>query len=152
MINRLQGNILDVKEGFIVHGCNAQGVMGSGMAKQIKEKWPKVFDEYVDALWALRDPIGTYTKRKVDDKLFVVNMITQDQYGRDGKRYVNYAAIAVGFRALFDEINHKQSWTGMPVHFPLIGAGLGGGDWNIIEQIIQDADPHDEIMKNLWIL
>lgn len=30
------GNILDVREGIIVHGCNLKGVMGSGLALQIK--------------------------------------------------------------------------------------------------------------------
>ena len=35
------GNILDAK-GIIMHGCNAQGVMGSGLAKDIRERWPAV--------------------------------------------------------------------------------------------------------------
>jgi O-acetyl-ADP-ribose deacetylase (regulator of RNase III) len=30
------GDILDAQYGIIVHGCNAQGVMGSGTALHIK--------------------------------------------------------------------------------------------------------------------
>lgn len=143
MINHYYGDLLQVTHGFIVHGCNARGVMGAGVAKSIKAKWPFVFDAYIDSLRALEDPLGSYSKVGVSKDLFVVNMIAQE-------RYVNYAAVALGFRTLFDEI--EKSGSILPVHFPLIGAGLGGGDWNIIEQIIQDADPYDKIVKNLWIL
>ena len=39
------GDILSVANGIIVHQVNAQGVMGSGLAKQIREKYPMAFDE-----------------------------------------------------------------------------------------------------------
>jgi O-acetyl-ADP-ribose deacetylase (regulator of RNase III) len=42
----LSGNLLDVNDGIIVHGCNCQGVWGSGVAKQMKEKYPEAFTKY----------------------------------------------------------------------------------------------------------
>jgi hypothetical protein len=33
-----------------------------------------------------------------------------------------------------------------------VGAGLGGGDWNIIEQLINDCDPEDTVTKICWVL
>lgn len=33
MIQYKTGNLLDTPDSYIVHGCNAQGVMGSGVAK-----------------------------------------------------------------------------------------------------------------------
>lgn len=40
-------SLFDAPKGAIIaHGCNAQGVWGSGIAKPFKEKYPKAFDEY----------------------------------------------------------------------------------------------------------
>ena len=36
MIQYKKGDLLSVTKGIIAHGCNAQGVMGSGVALQIK--------------------------------------------------------------------------------------------------------------------
>ena len=33
---------------MICHQVNCMGVMGSGVAKQVKERYPKVFEEYVN--------------------------------------------------------------------------------------------------------
>ena len=41
-----KGNLLDAQTDVIAHQVNCQGVMGSGVAKQIKEKWPDVFKQY----------------------------------------------------------------------------------------------------------
>lgn len=38
-------NLFDVLHGSIlVHACNAQGVMGRGIAKEMKEKFPKNYE------------------------------------------------------------------------------------------------------------
>lgn len=44
MINTVKLNLLDISHGIIAHGCNAQGVMGAGVAKQIKIKYPTAFE------------------------------------------------------------------------------------------------------------
>ena len=42
----IDGNIFDCTENIIVHQTNCQGVMGSGIAKQVKERYPEVFNAY----------------------------------------------------------------------------------------------------------
>ena len=42
-----EGNLLDAQTDVIAHQVNCQGVMGSGVAKQIRDKWPRVYDSYV---------------------------------------------------------------------------------------------------------
>ena len=51
----------------------------------------------------------------------------------DGNKYVDYCAISDTFRSLAN--CRKLS----PVAIPRIGAGLAGGDWKVIEAIINDA-------------
>ena len=47
MIETRKGNLLEQTKGVIIHGCNCQGVMSSGIALQIRNKWPGVFETYI---------------------------------------------------------------------------------------------------------
>ena len=56
MIKTVNGNILEATEDIICHQVNCQGVMGSGLAKQIRSKWPSVFADYkTTAIDAMRN-------------------------------------------------------------------------------------------------
>lgn len=143
IIEYRKGNLLDVTEGIIVHGCNAQGVMGSGVAKAIKDKYPGVYRRYVADL-TKSVSVGGISWYYVSDILTVASAVTQEHYGRDPLvRYVNYVALAKCFSDIFRFASHRND----TVYFPKIGAGLGGGDWNIIEQLIIDADPYNKVKK-----
>lgn len=135
MIEYKKGNLLDVKRGIIVHGCNAQGVMGSGVAKAVKEMYPGAFTQYsndIVANWFGLGDISVYTVEP--NELIVVSAITQEFYGREpNTRYVSYDAIDRCFARVFV----LAEYSGLTVHIPYIGAGLAQGDWNIISKIIE---------------
>ena len=149
MIEYKQGDLLTVSEGIIVHGCNAQRAMGSGVALAIKKKYPEAFQAYAEeeALYPGKT-IWYDAEDHYGKQLFIANCITQDKYGRDGVRYVNYAALVKCFMEVF-----SKAWCyGYDVNFPKIGAGLGGGNWEIIEQLIIDCDPENKVKKICWEL
>lgn len=145
------GNMLDVDRGFMVHGCNCLGKMGAGIALAIRNKWPKVYEAYCQnfdnhperkAAWYL----GRIQTIWVDGDLAVVNAFTQENIGTH-KRQVDYDAVY----QCFENVNALALVDNLPVHFPLIGCGYAGGDWNIISAIIQDTlDPSLE--RTLWVL
>ena len=146
MIKYKQGDLLDVTEGVILHGCNAQGVMGSGVALSIKHKYPTAFELYktFERLQGLKT--GMIIPVKVSSTLHVVSLITQTYYGRDPTiRYVSYTAIRVCFEKL-----HKLFLTEIPFHFPKIGAGLANGDWQVIQEIITETCPKRDLV--CWII
>lgn len=153
MILKKQGNILGNTSGIIVHGCNAQGVMGSGLAKQIKEMYPAAYATYKQQELFSGLKLGSYTSVQphIHQELFIVNMITQNRYGKDGKKYVSYDAIDEGFTKLFAALETK-GMQNLTVRFPAIGAGLGGGNLDVILSIIQSCDPLDKFEKELWVL
>ncbi len=149
------GNLLDAEQKYILHGCNAQGVMGAGVALAIKNKWPSVYEGYRQfCLGQMRvDPdttellgswyiVDTLEKGK---QQYVINMITQDLYLRDS-RQVNYYAIARGLADLADDYGN------MEIALPRIGAGLGGGSWEFISQLLEDVEKMTELRFTVYDL
>lgn len=152
----IEGDILDVKEGIIVHGCNCQGVMGSGVAKAIRDKYSGVFKAY-EKLWDqrmglrlgqtqfclgaennLEIPEGYEVWKVGSDlpgNLVIVNAMTQYGYGKTGEQFVDYNAM----KACFSMVRGFAEHTKLPVYFPLIGCGLGGGDWSEVCGIIENC-------------
>ncbi len=61
-----------------------------------------------------------------------MNLITQENYGKDKRRYVSYDAIDVGFKDIFRSLGDSNKCFSIPK----IGAGRGGGNWDIISTII----------------
>ena len=118
----------------IIHGCNCQNTMGAGIAKSIKLQFPAAYDADLATEKDSRDKLGTYSSATVDSdgrELTVVNAYTQfDWRGRGIK--ADYDAI----RSVFAKI--KTDFAGKRIGYPLIGAGLAGGDWGLISQIITE--------------
>lgn len=125
-----KGDIFMSPNRFILHGCNAQGVMGSGVAKLIREKYPFAYQEYLRLHKEVGLSLGQAQIVKCRDRT-IINAITQQFYGKDGRRYVSYDAVANSMRMV------EEYLYGETVAMPKIGAGLGGGDWNVIEAIIE---------------
>lgn len=142
MITYKQGNLLDVTEGVIIHGCNAQGVMGSGVALAIKLKFPKAYDAYKRFETANGLRLASLSMCKVTNGLYIANLVTQESYGRaSNKRYVSYGAIHLGFEKI-----HESYPQGTAFHFPKIGAGLGNGKWSNISSLIEFACPGRDLI------
>jgi O-acetyl-ADP-ribose deacetylase (regulator of RNase III) len=143
----------NVEEGIIIHGCNAQGVMGSGIALQIRNKYPDCYLGYKNTLVEFKksgiDPMGLVIPYHNGRNLIICNGITQDGFGRaDGKRYVNYEAVL----KVFEQSAQMAITNNAAIHYPQIGAGLGQGDWSVISDIIETVfQPYPEIERTLWI-
>lgn len=141
------GDLLSVQQGIIVHGCNARGVMGSGVAAQVKQKYPAAYEEYKrhDGKYQL----GMIIPALVAPNLVIINAITQKDYGRiEGRLYADYDAIKIAF----EQIAQIADESGMEVHYPQIGAGLAQGDWRIISLIIDKAfEPYPNVDRTLWV-
>ena len=148
------GNLLSVKEGIIVHGCNAQGVMGSGVAAAVRAAYPGAYEVYRAAHQRRRQAGQSLEMGSVvwftasrSPKLAIANAITQEFFGRDpAVRYVDYDAVRMAFRRVAAVAREH----GLAVHYPQIGAGLGNGDWSILSGII--ATELGDVPHTLWTL
>jgi len=122
-------NILEIESGIITHQVNCKKVMGAGLALKIKKKWPIVFKKYK----SFEGKLGDVDLIEVGENLFVANLYGQEGYGKD-KIYTNYDALRECFKKLKEY--DKQ------IYIPhAIGCGLGGGDWNIVCDMLEKEIP-----------
>lgn len=134
-------DILDITCGVIAQQVNLQGKMGAGLALQIRNRYPVVYTTYLRALPDLA--LGQTLIVPVARNLYVANLVGQERYGRTGQ-HTNYMALTKALYAL-DEFHRS---VGLPVYIPQgMGAGLGGGDWNLIRATIHHVLPYAVIIR-----
>lgn len=138
MVNYVKGNLLDSDCDYICHQVNCQGVMGSGIARQIRERWPRVYESYkhyVDYHNKRGEGLlGNILISNISQPTRVINMFSQDMYGYDGNRYTSYDAFAHCLSKIDLHVANGRS-IGFPKN---IGCGLGGGNWKVISALIEE--------------
>ena len=129
----------------IVHGCNCFTTMGSGIAKQIRAVFPTAYNADCETKTGDRDKLGSCSVAEInvnDRALIVVNAYTQFRYGA-GQVHADYDAIRSCFKWI------RLQYASKRIGFPRIGAGLAGGDWSVISEIIeQELDGMDATLVN----
>lgn len=147
MIHYVKGNLLDSNCDYICHQVNCQGVMGSGIAKQIRERWPEVYDKYrkehefwTQKIGRTRSPLGNIDIVRINNSnQRVINMYAQSNHGYDGKRYTSYDAFELALNLIRSYIPGD-----VKIGFPKnIGCGLGGGNWKIVSTMIEEILGND---------
>ncbi|MBW8809775.1 macro domain-containing protein [Lysobacter capsici] len=135
----IQGDLLqlaaDGRFDVIVHGCNCQCQMGKGIALSIKRRFPAAYRADLQTEKASRDKLGTYSQAEVSENghaFVVVNAYTQFHWRGPGVR-AEYDAIERAMASIARQFHGKR------IGYPLIGAGLAGGDWSRISAIIDAA-------------
>lgn len=143
----LNEDILLQTRGIILQGVNTCGVMNSGLAKLIRDKYPKVYNDYINQYNRSLLKLGTVSYVHVGEELFIANCATQSNYGRNKDIvYVNYDAVRKCFKDVFGFAKMVE----LPIHLPKIGCGLANGDWSIVEKILHE-EIADSIEKILYI-
>ena len=146
MIKHIKCDIFESGADIICHQVNCQGVMGSGIAKQVREKYPEVYVKYKNACDEYKDRsamLGKVQLIDISDKN-IANLFAQEYYGYDGKCYTDYSAL----RKCLKTVSCCLDW-GQTIAIPyLMGCHRGGGDWNIVYKMIEEifADSDCEVL------
>ena len=137
----------------LIHGCNCKGVMGAGLAGQIRHHFPAAYKADLEhyEMFSADTRLGDYSVADCSfydmskplkginqyeiHKLFIVNAYTQYNPGRN----TDYDALTSALQSIYLHFANK----GYKFGLPQIGCGIGGGDWNIVSKIIKDTF-HDE--------
>lgn len=127
-------DIFSIDQGIILHQINCRKVMGAGLAKAIRDKYPKHYADFI----ADNPKLGKILITRIHPTLFIVGLYAQDAYGRD-KRYTDYPALQECLQTISLLAARKPT---LPIYAPKgIGAGLAGGDWQTIQNIFQATLP-----------
>lgn len=136
-------DLLAVDRGVIAHGCNYVGVMGAGVAKMVRDKYPQAFKAY--AMWLAdfgsdrKNALGQMHYIPINENLWIANCITQGLASYDGQ-LATPRAIQDSLGAAFG----LAVQTELPLYMPKIGAGLGGLNWE------QDVEPIIANLSNMF--
>lgn len=145
-LKHIKGNLIDLAEqgmfDVIVHGCNCQNTMGSGIAKEIRERYPMAYNidiEYHRALCIDYDgnfpleKLGNYTEASNNTETFIIiNAYTQVNFMPRGVDHFEYKSFELILRKLAARFPDKR------FGFPYIGMGLAGGDKDRIIPMLED--------------
>lgn len=137
MLNYVKGNLIDMAEDgdfdVIVQGCNCMCTMGSGIAKEIRARYPEAYD--VDYATESGDmfKLGSFTSVHTG-KFIIVNAYTQYDFNRKGERkdVFEYASFEVILKKLAYAYGNRR------FGFPMIGMGLAGGNAERILAMLED--------------
>ena len=134
MLKRVKGDLLALAEqgefDIIVHGCNCQNVMGAGIAKQIKERYPVAYradtNMHKRTAWP-NELLGTWSWHvgcvaPNGNKFTIVNAYTQLNYMPRGIDHFEYESFKLILKKLAMVAPRDR------FGFPMIGMGLAGGD------------------------
>lgn len=131
-----QGDLLEGYTNIIAHQVNCQAVMGKGIAKSIRTKYPQVYDSYIKFCKDNKKLLGKAQIINLDNK-YICNLYAQEYYGLDKTTtYTSYEALRASLMDLKDYAKENNLTVGLPYE---MGCGLANGDWNIVLNIIKDV-------------
>lgn len=136
MIIDYKGDIFESKVNGILHSANLHHTFGSGIAAQIKVKFPDAYKADLETKEGDYHKLGTFSHARqfgVD----IFNIYSQIGFRTVGNQCAtHYPSVFAGMTAVKDYIDFIKPLKyklGIPYKY---GSGLGGGDWTKILKII----------------
>ena len=143
MLEYKTGNLFTSRADAYAHGCNTNGKMNAGIAKQFKERFPEMFEDYQQkcrkGLFLLGEGYIFYNKNTPH----VINLATQGDNGA-GIIYIESALEWLS--------DNYQNFNIECIAMPKICSGLGGLDWKITREIIDRYFGDSDLLVEVWSL
>lgn len=144
------GNLLETSIPIIAHVVNCHGVMGAGVARQIRGMYPDVYKDYkaycdgfAKSAYKKSIMLGKETFSFVDNNTkCIFNLFAQFDFGVS-KRQLNYAALTKSLISMIEDIKSGGPFLdfGKRIAIPYkLGCGLAGGHWDIVREILTDIE------------
>lgn len=125
----LSGNLFESDAQTIGHGCNTKGIMSAGIAREFKQRYPYMYEEYrYRCRNNMFNPGGYYLYK--DAEPWVLNFATQADRGGAKIEYVE--------KCFVDFISYYREEGISSLAIPRIAAGLGGLEWQDVKCLLID--------------
>jgi len=126
------GDLFTTELKAIGHGVNCSGVMGAGIAKPIKDKWPNNFTNYEAAcrggFLVPGDAMVVH-----ENGMYIFNIASQSRPGR----FARYDWL---FGAALDAAQQAVDMDLDSIAIPMIGCGIGGLEWPKVRVILEAVE------------
>ncbi len=122
MFKALIGDLFESRAQTLVNTVNCVGIMGKGVAQEFKNRYPAMFQDYLERVSRKQVRLGEpYIFRSSPD-LLIINFPTKNHW-RSASRLSD---IELGLDHFLD---HYEDWGVKSVVFPPLGCGNGGLSW-----------------------
>ena len=154
ILKHVDGNLLTNEDVVVIgHQANCQNTFGSGIALSIKELFPEAYRADCTAKISKLNTLGrvSYSNialgldgtNRLGTKLSrIYNLYGQNlgtDYTKKFDRKTNYEALYCALEEMACQLRDKDGVEPV-VGFPYkMGSDRGGGDWNIVERLIESA-------------
>lgn len=132
MLRFERGSLFDSELRAIGHGCNTAGMMGAGIARDFRRRWPKMYSEYL-----MRCLDGTFEVGNVfcwwEEPMapIIFNLGTQPRPGP----HATLGAIESSVRIALEIASGFDFIEGLGI--PRVGCGHGGLDWADVRPVLE---------------
>jgi len=150
----LKGSILGVQAGIICHQVNCQGSLGTGLAAQLKNRYPKVRSDYYGSYHQGKLKLGEVIFTTIRQSyLYVASMCGQTDFQRtwmsQEKIHTDYKALESCLIKVKNFAGSASEYNYLPIYLPYkIGCGLAKGSWSKVANVIQKTIPNAIIVNN----
>lgn len=138
MLKHATGNLITFAEhglfDVIVHGCNCFQTMGSGIAKEIKDRYPSAYEADLDyGIKGDHNKLGNYTVM-LGGHFLIINAYTQFDFNKKYEPVVDRFEYT-SFQMILEKL--AKRYKGCDFGFPYLGCGLAGGNEMIIVEMLE---------------
>lgn len=146
MIIETTGDILKANTEAIINPVNCTGVMGKGLALQIKSAYLYNFTLYKNECDNKRIKVGevfTVDLKTTTFPNYIINFPTKDHW-RDNSQLI---WIETGLSSLLESI---KKFNIKSIAIPPLGCGLGGLEWSVVKPVIIKAFENIDVEVYLY--
>ncbi|HOS16173.1 MAG TPA: macro domain-containing protein [Bacteroidales bacterium] len=135
MITKVIADVLKYPCNAICHQANCFHTMGSGVALQIKKKYPEAYEADIKhGKKGDRLRLGSMSVAQAKDGKYIYNVYGQYEYGTH-KRQTNYEALYTGLELVKSHaLDHDIKDLAVPYY---MSSALAGGNWIIVESMFR---------------
>src|SRR4030043_1453826 len=125
MVKVLIGDLFASKAQTIVNTVNCVGIMGKGIALEFKNRFPDMFDDYVNRCKRQEITLGSPYLYKRLVLPWILNFPTKEHW----RSVSSIESIVHGLRYL---LKHYQEWGITSLAVPPLGCGYGQLEWRVV--------------------
>ena len=144
IIYKKNENIFNSKTMALVNPVNCMGIMGAGLAKEFKEKYPMMFKAYKKKCEKGLIKIGELSLFRTLEKL-IINFPTKTHWRIKSK--IDWIEIGLIY---FTE--HYYKWNIKSIAFPQLGCGMGNLQWLDVKILMEKYLSNIDLIVEIYII